>query len=65
MNKIKTTSTKVKTAIVRAFNLFWIVAIAGLGLYVMDFISFPAYIVKVYGIALLLTAAFMLYKSSK
>ena len=65
MKQIKNISTKTITFFQRVINIFWIAAIAVLGLYLIDIIQLPVYIVKAYSFALLITALVQLYKSSK
>lgn len=65
MKQIKNISTKTITFFQRVINIFWIAAIAVLGLYLIDIIQLPVYIVKTYSFALLLVALVQLYKSSK
>lgn len=65
MKKLQQTSHQLKLAVIRVTNLVWIILIATLGLYIMDIVSLPVYMLKAYGIGLLLTATHALYKSSK
>jgi len=65
MKQIKNISTKTITFFQRVINIFWIAAIAVLGLYLIDIIQLPVYIVKTYSFALMLIALVQLYKSSK
>lgn len=65
MNTIKTKTNQLKLAVCRIINIVWILAIATIGLYVIDIISLPAMLVRSFGIGLLLTAILKLYKSIK
>ena len=65
MKKLQHTSHQLKLAVIRIANLVWVILIATLGLYIMDIVSLPVYILQAYGIGLLLTASISLYKSSK
>lgn len=65
MKKLQHTSHQLKLAVTRVTNLVWIILIATLGLYIMDIVSLPVYMLKAYGIGLLLTAALSLYKNTK
>ena len=65
MNKIKNTSNKIKVVVCRIANILWILAITAIGLHLLNIVTLPVYAIKASGIAMLITALEMLYKSSK